>query len=637
MSAPAGPPANAVACERMSDAAAREPAPGPGAVAPGGERSAASDALEAALRREKKKLELVSEVGSALSSALDLDQLLALLMEKVTQLMEADRSTLYLLSEDGTELWSKVVQGGEVLEIRLKVGEGIAGWVASSGEVVNIADAYNDTRFQPAVDLRSGYRTRSCLTVPMRNSIGVTVGVLQVLNKLDVGDHAPTAAGFGEDDVELLLALASQAAVAIENSKLYLSVVAKNVELAHAKAELEQKTEELNVLYEVEKELSAAVDLDQLLDRILARTTDLLDAEAGSIALITPAGDALELATVLGPAAARLRRSRLALGQGLIGWAIAHRQPALVNEPDQDPRHAAGFAREHDVAPRNLVVAPVISGDTVVGAIEVVDKRAGAFDDADRKLLVLIAGQVGQAIALAHSRDERRDQDRLASIGRLMAGVLHDLKTPMTVISGYAQLMAQSEDPGQRERYVESILRQFDIMSGMTREVLAFARGDRDLMVRKVYLHRFVDEVVTQLRHAFAGRPIDIAVELGYDGASQFDEQKMLRVLHNLARNAADAMAGGGRFHLRTRLDGDWLVFEAADDGPGIPPEIRARLFELFASGKKGGTGLGLAIVKKIVDDHGGRIACETGATGTTFTIHIPHRGTRTGEFPPVR
>ncbi len=619
---------------------AREPLPDHG----GPEATIA--ALEAALRREKKKLELVSEVGSALSSALDLDQLLALLMEKVTQLMEADRSTLYLLSEDGRELWSKVVQGGEVLEIRLKVGEGMAGWVASSGEVVNIADAYHDTRFQPAVDLRSGYRTRSCLSVPMRNSIGVIVGVLQVLNRRPVGldgaGHDPdradrTDAPFSADDVELLLALASQAAVAIENSKLYLSVVAKNVELAQAKADLEQKTNELNVLYEVEKELSAAVGLDQLLDRILARTTDLLDAEAGTIALITPAGDALELATVLGPAADRLRKQRLALGQGLIGWSIAQRKPVMVGDAEHDTRHAAGFAREHGVTTGTLMVAPVVSDDSVVGAIEVMDKRSGSFGEADLKLLELIAGQIGQAISLSQSRDERRDRDRLASIGRLMAGVLHDLKTPMTVISGYAQLMAQCDDADQRERHVESILRQFDIMSGMTREVLAFARGDRDLMIRKVYLHRFVDEVVTQLRHAFAGRPIDIEVDLGFDGASHFDEQKILRVLHNLARNAAEAMAGGGKFTLRTRLDGDSLVFEAVDNGPGIEPAIRARLFELFASGRKGGTGLGLAIVKKIVDDHGGEIACDTGPGGTTFTIHIPHRSTRTGEFPPVR
>ncbi|MBK9032892.1 MAG: GAF domain-containing sensor histidine kinase [Myxococcales bacterium] len=622
----------------MSDRAA--PAPPP----PGDDRVM----LAAALLQERKKLELVTEVGAALSATPDLDQLLQLLIDKVTELMDADRSTLYLLSEDGRELWSKVVQGRDTLEIRLQVGEGIAGWVAASGEVVNIADAYRDTRFQPAVDLRSGYRTRSILCVPMRNRAGAVVGVVQVLNKRapalaerrtddDVSATMALFSSFSRDDEELLLALASQTAVVIDNSKLYLSVVAKNAELARTTALLAARSHELNVLYEVEKELSAATDLDGSLVRILGRAVDLLGAEAGSIALLTAAGDALELRTVLGPAAERLRDAKIGLGQGLLGWAVARREPVIANQVDGDARFARDFAEAHGVAARALMAAPVLDGERVVGGIEILDKRAGDFDEADLRLLVLVAGQVGQAISLARSRDETRDQDRLASIGRLMAGVLHDLKTPMTVISGYAQLMAGCDDAAQRERYVENILRQFDTMSGMTREVLAFARGDRDLMIRRVYMHKFIAEAVAQLRQAFAGRPIAIEVDLGYDGVSHFDETKILRVLHNLARNSADAMEDGGHFWVRTRLDGEQLVIETADDGPGIPAALRGRLFELFASGRKGGTGLGLAIVKKIVDDHGGSITCDTSAAGTTFTIRLPHRGSRTGEFAPIR
>jgi len=88
---------------------------------------------------------------------------------------------------------------------------------------------------------------------------------------------------------------------------------------------------------------------------------------------------------------------------------------------------------------------------------------------------------------------------------------------------------------------------------------------------------------------------------------------------------------------VRTRIEGQELVLETADDGPGIPAALRGRLFELFASGRRGGTGLGLAIVKKIVDDHGGTIAYDSGPGGTTFTIRLPHRGSRTGEFSPIR
>src|SRR5262245_20035860 len=112
--------------------------------------------LEAALQREQKKVALVQEVGRALSETGDLDTLLALIMAKITELMEADRSTLYLMTEGGRQLWSKVSQGSEKIEIRLELGEGIAGWVAQTREIVNIPDAYVDQRFQPAVDHKTG-------------------------------------------------------------------------------------------------------------------------------------------------------------------------------------------------------------------------------------------------------------------------------------------------------------------------------------------------------------------------------------------------------------------------------------------------------------------------------------------------
>ena len=584
--------------------------------------ASAPQALEAALRREQKKVALVQEVSRSLSTVGDLDALLRLIMEKVTELMEADRSTLYLLRDDGRELWSKVVQGGEVVEIKLAVGEGIAGWVAHTREIVNIPEAYADQRFQPAVDLKSGYRTRSILSVPMIGALGGLVGVLQVLNKAD--------GPFTTADEDLMSALASQAAIAIENTRLYHSLVTQNQQLVEARRDLERRQRELDALYQVEKELSAALDLDDLLSRILAQAITVLGGGAGSIALVDPDG-ALRFRTVQGPAAPRLIERTLPHGTGLLGWSIAHRMPLVVNDPAHDSRHAADVARETGVVPQHIMVAPLVDGDDVIGGIEIIDQRrqvrdGASWSDADLKLLVLIAAQASTAIGLARRRSEQATRDRLAAIGRMLAGLLHDLKTPMTIISGYAQLMAACDDSAARDGYVEQIQRQFDLMAGMTREVLAFARGDTDLVVRKVYVHRFVEELQTQLGAATAGRGIELSLEARYDGVAFFDEQKLLRVFHNLARNAIEAMPEGGKLHVVVDTDGDKLVWSVSDTGPGIPPELRGRLFELFATGKKGGTGLGLAIVKKIVDDHHGTIACDSGPGGTRFEIRIPTR-----------
>ena len=585
------------------------------------EPSSAVRSLEEELRREQKKIALVQEVSRALTETGDLDTLLGLIMTKVTELMEADRSTLYLVTEDGRTLWSKVSQGGERVEIRLPVGEGIAGWVGQTREIVNIPDAYADQRFYPAVDVKSGYRTRSILAVPMLGALGGLVGVLQVLNK--------QGGPFTSSDEELLLALGAQAAIAIENARLYHSLVSQNQELQRARRDLERRTRELNALYEVEKELSAALDLDDLLSRILAQAINVLGGGAGSIAL-TEADGALRFRTVQGPAAPKLIARTLPHGTGLLGWAIAHRTPIIVDDPGNDPRHAAQVAKEAGVRPEHIMIAPLVEGDDVIGGIEIIDQRKAARDgdgpwgEDDLKLLVLIAAQTAGAIGMARRRSEQSNRDRLASIGRMLAGLLHDLKTPMTIISGYAQLMAACDESDQRETYVEQIQRQFDLMAGMTREVLAFARGETDLVVRKVYVNKFAEDLTTQLGTAVAGRKIDFAVEARYDGLAYFDEQKLLRVFHNLTSNAVEAMPDGGSLRVVIDKDGDQLVVQVKDNGPGIPPQVHARLFELFATGKKGGTGLGLAIVKRIVEDHHGTVRCETASTGTTFEIRLP-------------
>ena len=161
-------------------------------------------------------------------------------------------------------------------------------------------------------------------------------------------------------------------------------------------------------------------------------------------------------------------------------------------------------------------------------------------------------------------------------------------------------------------------------MAGMTREVLAFARGDTDLVVRKVYMNKFAEDLTTQLAAAIAGRGIELTVDAKYDGLAYFDEQKLIRVFHNLTSNAVEAMPEGGSLRVLIDHEDNELVFSVKDTGPGIPAAVHARLFELFATGRKGGTGLGLAIVKRIVSDHHGTVSCETGPTGTTFVIRLP-------------
>src|SRR5205823_9346047 len=178
-----------------------------------------ADDLALKLRAETRKLDAVRELGRVLGATLDLDRLLVVLLQKLTELLDAERATIFLVEPSG-DLTLMLAEGGTIEPIRLHAGEGIAGWVARSGDTVNIADAYADARFNKEVDLKTGFRTRSILCMPMPDHQGGTIGVVQVLNK--------RGRAFDLDDEALLATVAAHAGISIENSKLYLSVVQKN-------------------------------------------------------------------------------------------------------------------------------------------------------------------------------------------------------------------------------------------------------------------------------------------------------------------------------------------------------------------------------------------------------------------------
>ena len=159
------------------------------------------------------RLRRIIEAAKSLNSTLDLDRLLAVILETALGLVDGDRGTVYLVDEDRKELWSRVIKGEERIEIRLPTGSGIAGYVAATGDTLNIPDAYFDTRFNPEIDKVTGYRTRSILCMPMRNRGGTIVGVFQILNK-----HTGT---FTAEDETVLDALSVHAAIAVENARLY--------------------------------------------------------------------------------------------------------------------------------------------------------------------------------------------------------------------------------------------------------------------------------------------------------------------------------------------------------------------------------------------------------------------------------
>jgi sigma-B regulation protein RsbU (phosphoserine phosphatase) len=181
--------------------------------------NAAADSARAD-RHELERLRLLVEASKLINSSIEPAALFSTIVTLAKEKLGVERGTLFFVDEGKKEIWARIPMEGDVSEIRLPMGKGIAGTVAATGETVVVTDAWADPRFDSSVDRRSGFRTRSILCVPIRNRGGRIVGVLQLLNKRE--------GGFGEADLEFLELVSGHVAIGMENATLHLNLLEKD-------------------------------------------------------------------------------------------------------------------------------------------------------------------------------------------------------------------------------------------------------------------------------------------------------------------------------------------------------------------------------------------------------------------------
>ncbi|AUM12369.1 7TM diverse intracellular signaling domain-containing protein [Ketobacter alkanivorans] len=252
-------------------------------------------------------------------------------------------------------------------------------------------------------------------------------------------------------------------------------------------------------------------------------------------------------------------------------------------------------------------------------------EEAEAFSDSN-----LLQG-ITNALALKLESLHSEENGRLQSIGAMAAAIIHDLKNPIGAILGYADLSRDQHIPASmRNEYLDIISEEASRLSSMAHEVLEFSTDDIKLNITQVDSAEYIYDLAQVLRAIFESRGVELETNINYHGMMSLDAERMRRVILNLATNSRDAMSAhyiaSPKFTLSLDLVENNIIIEAKDNGPGIPEQIQADLFEPFVThGKANGTGLGLAIVKKLVSAHDGDIQCASSPIcGTCFHIELP-------------
>jgi signal transduction histidine kinase len=222
--------------------------------------------------------------------------------------------------------------------------------------------------------------------------------------------------------------------------------------------------------------------------------------------------------------------------------------------------------------------------------------------------------------------EERMRQERMSMVGKMINGIIHDFRNPFTVINMLASMLKRKHP--DTESYCDMLAEQIGRMMGMAEEVLEFSRGVTALKAKPFAVADLFARFDRLNRDYLQSLNIVLKIDpvcCSYCG----DEDKLLRVLQNLVTNAAQALDGkGGEIRINAEHDEGGLGIHVADNGPGIPEQVRHNLFEAFSTyGKQNGLGLGMAITHSIISAHGGTIRFETETgRGTTFHIHLPER-----------
>jgi signal transduction histidine kinase len=219
-----------------------------------------------------------------------------------------------------------------------------------------------------------------------------------------------------------------------------------------------------------------------------------------------------------------------------------------------------------------------------------------------------------------------RDARTLAALGEMAAGLAHEIRNPLGGIKGFATLLARDvADDAPRARLVARIVDGVDALNRILTDFLAYGAPGSP-QARAFDARDLASEVLALVAAEALGRG-RVAIEPRFapdEAPAHADRDHAAQALLNILRNAIEASPDGGRVAVAVGADAEAVTIAVTDEGPGLPPEIQARLFRPFGSTKRGGTGLGLAVAKSLVDRSGGSLGIATGPGGTTATILLP-------------
>ena len=567
------------------------------------------------LQAAHERLKLLYQVSNVIHSTLDPQQALQLILRETVRVTRASSGSVHLINPTSRLLETHASTDLKGLEpvLKLKVGEGITGWVAKTGKPARVGDVRQDSRY---IMLRE--EVRSELAVPLE-VMGMIRGVLNV--------DSSNENAFSEEDQGLLEELAVQAAKVIQNTWLY--------EQSRLKARL------LETLVSVSQTINSALNVNEALQVITREACALMETQMCSLLLLDETGQWLDLRASSGAGESYLKKPRLSVDESFLGVVVRRKKPMqLENVQISALYQNIPVARSEGLV--SLLSAPLVFGGQTIGTLNVYTGEPRSFSNEEIHILTALAGL--SAIAIEKARlyervvdveEQLRQNEKFSALGLLAAEVAHEIRNPLTVMKMLYHSLGLEFKPGDPRIKDDAILREkMEHLNKIVEQILDFARS-AEPKLSEVNINQLLDDLGLLTRHKLRNQQIIFVRRLAPElPPIMADGTQLAQAFLNLTLNAVEAMPKGGSLTIVTRAyrlprnspRPTHVMIEFKDTGPGMPEELRRRAFSsLLSTTKQKGTGLGLAIVGRVIETHRGklRILSRPG-NGTTISIRLP-------------
>ena len=559
------------------------------------------------------QLRRLYQVSKVIHSTLDQQEALDLIVREAVGLVNATSGSVVLINPIDGFLEIQAAHGLSAgAKLKLRVGEGITGWVAQQGKSAIVPDVSADKRYVPVHE-----HTRSELAVPLEIN-GVLSGVV------NVDSDKPSA--FDENDLALLTELASQAALVIHNAFLYeKSLIRANL---------------FESLITVGQATNSAVDLDEALAAITREAASLMNAKTCALQLLDESSSHLTLVASYGAGEAYLNKPGVDIAESFLGSVVNLKKPLQIeNVQTSNAYQQQDIAREEGLVA--MLSIPLEFGGNAIGTLNVYKEETYVFSNDEIHIATALAELSALAIEKARlleriveSEELLRQNEKLSALGLLAGEVAHEIRNPLTVLKMlYHSLGLEFPEDDPRAEDVRIMGEKMDHLNTIVEQILTFARN-AEPSFKPTDINKLIDDLRILVRRKMAQQNVELEIQLEDNLPTvKADGPQFSQVFLNLTLNALEAMPNGGSLTIESRTiqlskgvaAPTHVRIEFRDTGCGMDTESRERAFtSLLNTSKPDGAGLGLAIVGRIVESHGGRIKIKPSDSGTTFSILLP-------------